>query len=462
MLKSLYAWARGIFHRIFTTELMRRVVKNTGYLSSAAGISFVLSFLGGILAARLVGVEGRGIVGVVVQFSTMVNSVTSFRMSELVVKYVGHFSEQDDQTRAAAVFKGAALVEMLTSFISIALLWPLTYWLIAPQGVQLFLGDIESPEKVTWVLFYGTGLIFINMAIESTTGLLQIFNCFRQIAVINVLQSITVITVTVSALILGGDVFTLLMAYLGSKLVGAVGKSAIALREANKTWGRGWWRTPLSVLRGHIRELAVFGISTNLSGTLSFIVQNSESLWISAFRPTEEAGYYSIAKTVANIVLMPIMPLPKATYPEMARQVARRSWSNLRSVLRQGSLLAGIYTLASSVGLVLFGKFIISIYGVEFLPAYPALMIMLVGLLVANTFYWARPALLSLGLPDYATKVNLGVTILNIIGALILIPQIGYLGSAVMLTISYLFGITLSVLKARSELRRLEAMDGGA
>jgi O-antigen/teichoic acid export membrane protein len=89
----------------------------------------------------------------------------------------------------------------------------------------------------------------------------------------------------------------------------------------------------------------------------------------------------------------------------------------------------------------------------EFLPAFPALLIMLVGFLVANTFYWARPALLALGLPGYATRVNVLVTVIKIAGVLVLLPRIGYLGSAIMLALSYILGISLSVLRARSEIK---------
>ena len=92
MLKSVYTWGRNIYHRFFATEIIRRVVKNSSYLFTAAGIVYVLGFAHATLKVRLVGIEGVGIVGVTIQFASMVNSFTSFRMHELVVKYVGHFN----------------------------------------------------------------------------------------------------------------------------------------------------------------------------------------------------------------------------------------------------------------------------------------------------------------------------------------------------------------------------------
>jgi O-antigen/teichoic acid export membrane protein len=127
--------------------------------------------------------------------------------------------------------------------------------------------------------------------------------------------------------------------------------------------------------------------------------------------------------------------------------------------MRQGSFLAGGYTLLAGLGLAILGPFIITLmYGAEFAPSFPALMILLVGFLVANTFYWARPALLALGQAGYATKVNTLITTIKTIGILVLLPRMGYLGSPIMLTLSNINGNALSVLKVREEIKKQEEL----
>ncbi len=199
-----------------------------------------------------------------------------------------------------------------------------------------------------------------------------------------------------------------------------------------------------------------FAVNTNISASLSLINKDSELLWVSFFRNPLETGYYKTALAIVNLVQLPISPLPQATYPELSRQVARKDWGGMRIFLRNGSILAGGFTLVVSLGLLWLGRpLILLLYkDPEFLPAYPALLILLVGFLVANTYYWARPALLALGLPDYATRVNVLVTLIKVAGVLVLLPRIGYLGSAIMLSFSYILGITLSTLKARAEIKQ--------
>ena len=41
----------------------------------------------------------------------------------------------------------------------------------------------------------------------------------------------------------------ILLAYLGGKVIGALGLTLAALVEATSHWGAGWWRSPLSLLR---------------------------------------------------------------------------------------------------------------------------------------------------------------------------------------------------------------------
>jgi O-antigen/teichoic acid export membrane protein len=73
MFESTYAWLRGHFYRLFGNELIRRVVKNSGYLFSATGISAALSMLQSILVTNLLGPGGFGILGTITNFTTVIN-----------------------------------------------------------------------------------------------------------------------------------------------------------------------------------------------------------------------------------------------------------------------------------------------------------------------------------------------------------------------------------------------------
>jgi O-antigen/teichoic acid export membrane protein len=444
MLKPPAGRFQRYFPRLFENELIRRVLVNSGYLFSATGISAALSMIQGILAARLLGVTDFGILGTVTQFTSLVNKFASFRMSELVIKYVGAYTETGDDQRAAAVFKAAGLAEIGTSFFAFALVW-----LLAPLGARYFAKDVSL---ASWFVIYGL-IVLANLMAESSTGLLQIFNRYRTIAAVTIGQSALTLLLIVLAYVNQGGVLSVILAYMGGKVSGALSLTGLALWEASRRWGSGWWRAPLGSLRAQARELVRFAVSTNLSATINLVNKDSELLWVSALRNPTEAGYYKLALALANMAQLPVSPLPQATYPELSREVARSNWGNVRYILRQGTRLAFLYTAAAALFLLLFGRPLIRyLYRPEFLPAFPALLILLAGFLVANAFYWNRTALLALGHPDYPVKVNLLAAGLKIAGILTLVPLFGYLGSAALLAGFYFLSISLNVRKTYSVL----------
>src|SRR5512146_1505049 len=95
--------------------LLGRVLRNTGYLFSGSTLGLALSMVQSIFAARLLGVGAFGLLGTITVFCSTVNRLFSFRMGELVVRYVSHYQAEQRLDRAAAVVKAAALAEGLTS-----------------------------------------------------------------------------------------------------------------------------------------------------------------------------------------------------------------------------------------------------------------------------------------------------------------------------------------------------------
>jgi len=427
---------------------MKRVVRNTGYLFSAQAISAAMSMGQGILAARLLGVVGAGYVGIITQFASNINRLTSFRMGELVVSYIGEFDAKGRNRHAAAVFKAAILAEVGSSLIAFTLVVAL-----APLGARIFAHD---PGLTGLFIFYGLSVL-ANLMYESGNGLLQYFNQFRTIAIVTVVQSLLTLLLIIVVFIVDGGIESVVLAYLVGKIVLAVSISGAALWHARAQWGAGWWRVPLSLLSDRRRDLIRFAVSTNLSGTLKLVTRDSEMLWLGAFSTPLQVGYYKIAKAIINILITPVTPLISTTYREVAREVANRHWINVRYILRSGSVISAVWTLPASIGLVIFGKWIVALYGLEFLPtSYMNLLILLVGVIVVNIFFWSQSVLLPLGLPEYPAKVLFAVAVFKIIGTILLVPLWGANGMAVLLSGYFLATSGVLVWKTLREIQWAE------
>lgn len=441
-----------LFNRLVGNELIQRVLKNSGYLFSATGIAAALSMVQSILVARLLGVTDFGILGTITLFTSVVNKFASFRMSELVIKYVGEYTVEGDETRAAAVFKSAGILETMTSFFAFGLIW-----LLAPLGAQYLAKDSGA---TFWFVLYGL-IVLANFMAESSTGLIQIFDRFKIIAGITIGQSILTLSLVGFVFINQGGLFEIVLAYMGGKIAGAIASATAAVVLATQQWGTSWWRVPVGLLRDRTNEIVRFAFSTNISATINLVNKDGELLWVSALTGPTGAGYYKLALSLANLIQLPVSPLPQATYPELSREVAGKNWDNMRYVLRQGSLMAFAYSALAGLFLLIFGRPLIAfLYTPEFLPSFPALIILMVGLLVANTFYWNRISLLSLGLADYPAKINSIAALFKIIGILAIVPIYGYLGSAALLSSYYIFSVSLNVRKTFRELKNHQEQPG--
>jgi O-antigen/teichoic acid export membrane protein len=397
------------------------------------------------LQARVLDVAGVGLLAAVATFANVVNRFTSFRIDELVVKYVRLYEERKEHQMAAAVYKLAAMLEAGGSVVAFLLIA-----LLAPLGVSL-LSDVPGVEHI--FILYGS-LVLINLFFDSSDGILQVFNRFDAKAAIDVVQTIVRLGLTAVVFFGGGGFREIILAELAGRLVRAVAVMALAFRTARQQWGAGWWRTPISVLKADRRSLLTFAFSTNLSATVSLVSKDSESLWVNAFLGNTAGGFYSLAQTLIGFLQIPVSPLPSTTYPELSRAVAQDNWKAVRNVLQRGSMLAALYTLPVTLALILFGHQVILLYTSKssFLPAYEPLVILLIGYTFANIFYWNRAALLAFNRPIYPTLVNFSGMVLKVAG-IFLFASYGAVAFAALLSGYYIYTVSLAVLRVRRDLR---------
>ena len=429
-------------------KLVRKVVRNSGYLLIGNTLSSVVS---SVLTGRLLGVLGFGITGTIISFASNINRLLSFRMGELVGKYVAQYLAEDKKDLAAASLKAAALTETLTSLAAYILLA-----LSAPLAARYIIKDTTTTPLI---ILYALALL-ANFVTETSTGFLQVSGHFRSQGVITFVQSMATAAVIVYAYIVKGDIWLVMGAYLLGKSVNGLALAGVAAYWARQVLGPGWLRTPLKSLPER-RKFWGFAVSTNLSGTVTTLVRDNEEVWISLLISPLATGYYKAAKALVNLVMTPITPFIGATYPELTRAVAEKAWARLRSLLRRLTFLSGAWTLAAGLGLLVLGRWLVTaFYGADFAPAYPAMLILLIGFGLANTLYWNRNLLLSFNQPNYPLKVTAILGFVKIVLTFLLVPVFGYLAEAALLSAFQAVSVSLLAWRGLREIKAQEHENG--
>lgn len=440
-----------LFAKFKDDPLLARVIRSSGKLFSANTVSLGLSVLQGAMIARLLLPEGLGLIRVAMAYASTVNSLLSFRMSELVVRYGGEYLGRGEKAKAAAAIKAAALAEGFVSLLA---------FLIVLATAGLAEKYLTEAKGVSWMfIVYAVGLL-ANFNAETAAGVLQVARKIEWQGVFNLTQNVLVTLIIGAAFVWKGSLPVVLGAYLLGKVVMGLGVFIAAQIQLHKMLGADWRRVPLSRLTA-ARELIRFAVSSNISATIIKIFRESELLWAAFFLPTSAVGLYSVAYAIVSFIAIPADPLIAATFPEINRLVVQKAWARLKDFLRKITALSLAVNLALGSGFILFGHWIILLYsGAEFLEAYPALVALTMGLVFNYTLFWNRPLLLSLGLPEFPIWVTLAAGLGKALLAFWLIPKYGIVAAGALLSYYYIASVGVMVLRGMKEIQMRNAKEG--
>lgn len=206
------------------------------------------------------------------------------------------------------------------------------------------------------------------------------------------------------------------------------------------------------------KEMARYTISTNLSGTIKMVANESDPLWVGFFLDKSAVGLYKLALSIINPLMMPITPFITTSFPEMARSVVSKSWKQLRRLLRRMTIISASWTIFVTLVMALCGRWLIGlIYTEEFVPAYPATMILLAGFGISNIFFWNRSLLLSFGKANIPLYVLFVAAVLKVTLSFWVIPTFGINGAAWLLSGNFILTVAVLVIIGLALVRRNEA-----
>jgi O-antigen/teichoic acid export membrane protein len=309
-------------------------------------------------------------------------------------------------------------------------------------------------------MLYGLGLL-LNFNAETSTGVLQITDKIRLRGTVNLVQSVVSTLMMVTVFVIIGSnpprqltaLIFVLGAYLLGKAILGLGLFTAARAELDRVLGRGWSSVPITTMPS-IRETFGFAFSSNISATAILVFRESELLWVGFFLNSEAAGLYKIAYTIVSLLSVPADPLILSVYPETNRLIVQKAWTRLRDLLGKVTMLSFAYNLLVVIGLMAFGRWVLAIFGSQYVAAFPAMMALLAGLAFNYTLFWNRPILLSFGLQTFALGAILSAGFLKVLLSFLLVRQYGYVMEAAVLSGYYVLSVGLIAWRGLEELRR--------
>jgi O-antigen/teichoic acid export membrane protein len=168
-----------------------------------------------------------------------------------------------------------------------------------------------------------------------------------------------------------------------------------------------------------------------LADGIFLVLWNSDTVMLGAFMQPQDVSVYHAATRTAALTYLIHNAVRSFAEPKFAAIYARQQLAETQKFARSISSWMFWSSLVAVVGIAVLGKFILSLFGAEFLVGYPVLLFLCGGWLATMVVGPVDAYLAMTGHQDDVLYIHTACAVLNIIFNLVLIPTYGVMGAAV-------------------------------
>jgi O-antigen/teichoic acid export membrane protein len=199
-----------------------------------------------------------------------------------------------------------------------------------------------------------------------------------------------------------------------------------------------------------------FAIQVNLTSSLNAAWGPIAQLLVGGLVGPAGAAIYRVASSLADAAQKPADLLGKVYYPEIVRMdlATKKPWK----LMMRGTVLAIAVGLLCALVLLIGGRWVVdAMFGSEFLPAYPVLMVLLIAPLIGMIGFPLTPMLYAMDRPDVPLKARLFAVILYFAIIAPMVWRFGLLGAATAFVAAYTVMVLALAWQVHRGYRRVRA-----
>lgn len=392
-------------------DLLQRKTARDFFVTAGSNATIaLLSVIGGIIAARLLGPGGRGELAAAVVWAGVFGTAAQLGLPQALTYFSARYAESLGAIVRATLFLyvvqsiGFVLIGWLTVGLFLQRTQP-----TAVASVRLYLLSIPLSIPITYMSTVAQGLkrfnVFGALRIGSSLGyvlslvlaaVLGFRNAGQVVGVLLVVQLVTLIVAS---------------AWFGAQFVSA----------GHFEW---FW----------VKRLLGYGLKS-YGGSLSWIANaRIDQFVMSAFVSLESLGYYAVAVSYAGVLFPMLGAFAMVLFPSVASGRRETAGRKIKLALR-------LNFVAASVGALILGglsRFAIPLlFDAAFEPAVAPAIILLAGTVLLSCNYVLSDGLRGLGHPLIPTIGEVAGLVMTLVALYLLLPRWGILGAAGASVLSY-------------------------
>ncbi len=425
----------------FKDRHFKSLLKNSGYLAVSKAVSAVAALATLAFAGRSLGVVMLGMLILITSYAKAASGLSKFQSWQLIVRYSGGALTGD-----AASFKSATRFALGLDIVSGL------GGMVVAIALLPFIGTMVGIEERYLSLAMLYCLLLPTMGAATPVGVLRSLDRFDLISWQGSSYPIVRAILSGAAFAADAPLETFVLIWFVTDLGGDIFLWFLAWRELRR---RGLHRGLKPTLRPHDLPGAWrFAIHVNLTASLITAWGPIARLIVGALLGPAGAGLYRVAASLAESAHKPSDMLAKAFYPEVVRMdlSTKQPW---KLMLRGTALAAAVGIVAILILLVAGRPLLELIFGAEFLPAYPVLLVLVIAPLLGVISFPLPPMLYALDRPDGPLKARLLGTLAFFAGVAPLANAFGVTGAAAAYVIGYAVMVLALVVQLLGEHRRV-------
>ncbi|MFA5613589.1 MAG: flippase [Methanoculleus sp.] len=368
-------------------------------------------FLLNILLSRWLGPGDFGLYTLTLTIFTVSTLVAGLGIPETVVKYVADY-KTDRERRDAVVTAGVVNGLLLGTVAGLVL------FLFSGEIATLFsIPELSDLIRIT--------ALAVPLSILNTTllGLLNGLREMRSYSFRFIIRSILLVVLAVVFILAGfgpaGAVAALLLTEIGTLAFVA-------------TVVHPHFRPSTLNHRETTKKMLAFGSRVFIASAIYLVNTYTDTLLIGYLLTETDVGRYAVAIMIARVAFLSLPgSISTVNYPAISEYYSKGLTSAVEAVINRS--IRYCLALLSMMGLVLIylaGTIIEILFGPSYLPAVPAFIVLIYGMIVFGAVSSVGPSLSAMNRPGLSSQVNILVAGANVALDLVLIPLFGITGAA--------------------------------
>jgi O-antigen/teichoic acid export membrane protein len=413
----MFTFIKSKYVNLVSDTRFSEILTGSVWALSGRVIATLLGLGFSVLVARLYGAEIVGIVAVINAFLILASMFTVMGTPTSILRLIPEHIAKYSPTSAFKVYRKTQWMVIVVSIVMATLFF---------LGANLIADRVFSKPHLAYYFALASMFIVFQSIMKLNTSAVRGLRLIKLFAVMQFLpQACNLLFLIAVGFLWASNDMPVYAVLFGFAATGITGWFAMEFAFKKKMQPNDNI-SPLSC-----RTILSISLPMFISDTMVFLIGQTGVLMLGMFRTEAEVGHYAIAFKLASLTVFVLQAVNSMAAPKFSELFQTNQMADLFHVAKKSAKLIFFTTTPILLCFLIFGKPILGfVFGKEFVVAYPALVLLVIGQFV-NSISGSSGIFLNMtGRQKVFRNIMAIAAFLNIGLNLLFIPQLGITGAA--------------------------------